>query len=173
MAKPAASVEISHTIDIKSIVGMLPELGAKVLEGEKNSMVDAVVASWSGWQYVRYTRKDGTRVLWPKEFIGESGRSWKGSVQATENPFGITIFNDARSIYPSGKSKPYSGFVRRSKGARLESEIVLDTLVEEHVPQLRKRVIDFLLTEVFAPGPRKKVRVTKATGKITLDAIEF
>lgn len=156
MSKRMADVKITTNIRIPDWNGMLPRLGARVLEGEGEKMLSAVQGQWRDWRYVRYVRKDGTPVVWSQQFTGESGRAWTMRVQATENPFGIVLLNEVRSIYPGQHGKSYAAHVHRAGNSTPEHKVVFDLLTRQYVPVLRDRMIEFIRA-ALQPGPRKKV----------------
>jgi len=81
-------------------------------------LLPAIRTEWSGW-------KSGT---------GLSGASWVGSNPAlTGNVAVLTITNTAARA----DGKPYAGYVRRSRAAPLEVDVLRGTVIPDSAARLR------------------------------------
>jgi hypothetical protein len=153
MAKRVVDVKIETSIDL-NMAKRLDAVAVGIFETEATSMLRAIKNQWKGWRYEGMSpRAKSTRT-------GRSRRSWRFSVQATEDPRRLTFINDARDYY---SDKPYSAYVGRTKTAIKEWLLVRDMLVEKNLPRLRDRMVQAVQDALRTPGRYVKVRANKST----------
>jgi hypothetical protein len=144
-------VNVSIGVDLSDLERALTDAESKVMQKHRAKMVSAIKDQmWRGWKY-KGRDPDST---------GRSRRAWKGYEQTTEGTRSIIIENEARGFY-SGKG--YAAYVKRRKGAKPEAEIVLENLLQLHLPDLIEELTAEIDHSLNTESPPKRVRKNKTS----------
>ena len=143
----ADSFDIEQTIafNVGDLERELVESEVRVVQEARKQMLNDIKEQWTGWKY-----KGREEIT-----TGNSLRAWKASEETQLGSFLIIIENEAKH-YRSGKT--YTAAVRRSKGAKVEVEIVWKNLLESNLPRLEQDLADAIDRTLTTEGPPKRVR---------------
>ena len=149
-------VDIRIGFDLPDLERQLTDAQARVMQKHRERMVRTIRNEmWVGWKYANN----------PPE-PGRSRRAWKGYEDTTAETLSIVIENKARSYYGN---RAYAAYVKRRKGAEPEAAIVLENLLQSHLPALIDDMQSTIGDELNTASPPRRVRQNRSSTYKTMN----
>jgi hypothetical protein len=152
------SAEVDIKMDVPNLAGVLFDSEMEILANLGDDAVWLAADQWRGWKYAPLRKG----VPYPEEQKGTSGAAWAWEMMSPneegKNIRGIEIINNAEIKSHSAiklNGEPYSqnnvgqyyaGYVRRSKGSRLEVDLVIENIKEQIIPGAIKSLLETILS---------------------------
>ena len=142
-----ADVKITTTHPSLGTLGRrLGQQERAILRQHARKIREAFQDPWVGWKYEGRPAKAPRLVSYD---------AWTERVDSTARGPAIVILNEARG-WRSGK--PYVAYVKRSKKARAEVDVLADQVNRAHVPAFVADLTAAIVNALNTPGPSREIR---------------